>query len=81
MLCADFRKTRIHSIDATLNELTLPDTAPAPLSTLLPTSDLSEAQGSARVSDGAAFDVCHGALALRALLAVNSVVLLATYGY
>ncbi len=56
----------------------LPDTAPAPLSTLLPTSDLSESQGSARVSDGAAFDVCHGALALRALLAVNSVVLLAT---
>jgi two-component system sensor histidine kinase AlgZ len=55
----------------------LPDTAPAPLSTLLPTSDLSEAQSRARVSDGAAFDVCHGALALRALLAVNSVVLLA----
>ena len=56
----------------------LPDTVPAALSTLLPTSDLSEAPQPARASDGAAFDVCHGALALRALLAVNSVVLLAT---
>jgi two-component system, LytTR family, sensor histidine kinase AlgZ len=60
-----------------LSKVPLPDTVPAPLSSLLPTSDLSPAQRE-RVSDGAAFDVCHGALALRALLAVNSVVLLGT---
>jgi two-component system, LytTR family, sensor histidine kinase AlgZ len=73
MLCVSVARRCFHSIDA----MPLPDTAPAPLSTLLPTSDLSPAQD-ARVSDGAAFDVCHGALALRALLAVNGVVLLAT---
>jgi two-component system, LytTR family, sensor histidine kinase AlgZ len=58
----------------------LPDTAPAPLSSLMPASDLTPADpaAAARVSDGAAFDVCHGALALRALLAVNSLVLLGT---
>jgi two-component system, LytTR family, sensor histidine kinase AlgZ len=59
------------------------DTAPTPLSaphsTLLPPSDLPSADAGARpVSDGAAFDVCHGALALRALLVVNGVVLLGT---
>ncbi len=53
-----------------------PETTSAPLSSLMPPSDLTPVQ--ARVSDGAAFDVCHGALALRALLAVNSLVLLGT---
>lgn len=57
----------------------LPDTAPAALSasdgvTLWPASTL--AAPDARVS-GAAFDVCRGALALRALLAVNGAVVLA----
>jgi two-component system, LytTR family, sensor histidine kinase AlgZ len=55
-----------------------PETAPL-ASTLLPTAatDLPSAERSARAaSDGAAFDVCHGALALRALLAVNGLVLL-----
>jgi two-component system, LytTR family, sensor histidine kinase AlgZ len=76
MLCV-FCMTQTHSIDATFSSVPLPDTVPAPLSSLLPTSDLSPAPRE-RVSDGAAFDVCHGALALRALLAVNSVVLLGT---
>ncbi len=53
------------------------ESAPAPLASLLPASEPSQTQR-VRVSDGAAFDVCHGALALRALLAVNSVVLLGT---
>jgi two-component system sensor histidine kinase AlgZ len=52
----------------------LPETLPAPLSTLPPpgTTSLRDA------SDGAAFDVCRGALALRALAVVNGSVLLAT---
>ncbi len=78
MLCVSTARRCFHSIDAPHAQVTLPDTAPAALSTLLPTSDLSSDAPPARVSDGAAFDVCHGALALRALLAVNSVVLLAT---
>jgi two-component system sensor histidine kinase AlgZ len=58
----------------------LPDTSPAPLSTLPSLSSMTDGRRdeAARVSDGAAFDVCHGALALRALLAINGVVLLAT---
>ena len=61
----------------------LPDTAPAALSahdgaSLWPAStrpaSLATESGSA---SGAAFDVCRGALALRALLAVNGAVLLA----
>jgi len=57
-------------------EMPLPDTAPAPLSTL---STLEPPVGSLRAGrehDGAAFDVCHGALALRALVAVNGAVLI-----
>ena len=53
----------------------LPDTAPAPLSTLSTLAPPAEAQRAAREHDGAAFDVCHGALALRALVAVNGAVL------
>jgi two-component system sensor histidine kinase AlgZ len=60
----------------------MPPPETAPLSSMLPPSELTPAADAAvraaRVSDGAAFDVCHGALALRALLAVNSVVLLGT---
>lgn len=55
----------------------LPDTAPA---TLAPPSTLGphdEARPKAVRTDGAEFDVCRGALALRALLAVNGAVLLA----
>jgi two-component system sensor histidine kinase AlgZ len=76
MLCVSCM-TRFHSIDALLCPVPLPDTSPAALSSLLPTTDVPPPDA-ARVSDGAAFDVCHGALALRALLAVNSVVLLGT---
>jgi two-component system sensor histidine kinase AlgZ len=52
----------------------------APLSSMLPpgAADSATAAAAARVSDGAAYDVCHGALALRALLAVNGIVLLGT---
>lgn len=53
----------------------LPDTAPAPLSTLSTLEPPQDALRAARAHDGAAFDVCHGALALRALLAVNGAVL------
>jgi two-component system sensor histidine kinase AlgZ len=53
-----------------------PETAPL-ATTLLPTA-ASELPPARAASDGAAFDVCHGALALRALLAVNSLVLLGT---
>ncbi|MDH4062502.1 MAG: histidine kinase [Aquincola sp.] len=58
----------------------LPDTAPAQLSTLSPASTLGPLPSAhaAVASDGAAFDICHGALALRALVAVNGVVLLGT---
>ncbi len=76
MLCV-LCMTRFHSIDALRCPVPLPDTTPAALSTLLPTTDVPQPDA-VRVSDGAAFDVCHGALALRALLAVNSVVLLGT---
>ncbi len=56
----------------------LPDTAPAPLSTLSPASTLTPPPTLREIaaSDGAAFDICHGALALRALVAVNGAVLL-----
>jgi two-component system sensor histidine kinase AlgZ len=52
----------------------LPDTAPAPLSSLLPA--YADAPPALAAHDGAAFDVCRGALALRALLAVNGAVLI-----
>jgi two-component system sensor histidine kinase AlgZ len=52
----------------------LPDTAPAPLSSLLPA--YADAPPAPSEHDGAAFDVCRGALALRALLAVNGAVLI-----
>jgi two-component system sensor histidine kinase AlgZ len=65
-------------LDARTASMPLPDTAPASLSTLLPTTDPAAAAAGRRASDGVAFDVCHGALALRALLAVNGVVLLGT---
>jgi two-component system sensor histidine kinase AlgZ len=57
----------------------LPDTAPAPLSTLpaFAPPSVSPAPAAARAHDGTAFDVCRGALALRALLAVNGAVLIA----
>lgn len=54
----------------------LPDTAPAPLSTLSTLAPPAEALHPVRAHDGAAFDVCHGALALRALVAVNGAVLI-----
>lgn len=53
----------------------LPDTVPAPLSSLLPLQAAAPA-GVRAAHDGAAFDVCRGALALRALLAVNGAVLI-----
>jgi two-component system, LytTR family, sensor histidine kinase AlgZ len=62
----------------------MPTPETAPLSSLLPPSDLTPADTGAavvlvpRTSEGAAFDVCHGALALRALLAVNGLALLGT---
>jgi two-component system sensor histidine kinase AlgZ len=56
-------------------EMPLPDTAPAPLSTFSTLAPPDEALRAMRAHDGAAFDVCHGALALRALLAVNGAVL------
>ena len=52
----------------------LPDTVPAPLHSLLPPSAAASLPTAAH--DGAAFDVCRGALALRALLAVNGAVLI-----
>jgi two-component system sensor histidine kinase AlgZ len=67
------RETRIHSIDA----MSPPETAP--LSSLLPSPEPAAAlPRAARDLDGVAFDVCHGALALRALLVINSVVVLGT---
>ena len=54
----------------------LPDTAPASLSTLSPPAD--RADGRPRTaSESTAFDLCHGALALRAMLAANGAVLVA----
>jgi two-component system sensor histidine kinase AlgZ len=53
----------------------LPDTAPAPLSTLSTLTPPMEPPHAARAHDGTAFDVCHGALALRALAAINGAVL------
>jgi two-component system, LytTR family, sensor histidine kinase AlgZ len=63
----------------------LPDTAPAPLhgadgASLWPASTRPvsfDAAAGAGAASGAAFDVCRGALALRALLAVNGAVVLA----
>jgi len=73
------------SIDAPSLMTSLPDTVPAVLNTSDSTSlwpPSSSSQSSSRdgdevVASGAAFDVCRGALALRALLAVNGAVLLA----
>jgi two-component system sensor histidine kinase AlgZ len=56
----------------------MPPPETAPLSSLLPPPSEAPADAAAPVSEGAAFDVCHGALALRALLAVNGLVLLGT---
>ena len=68
----------------------LPDTAPAVLNTSTSASEgaslwpastrpvsFDGAESAASAASGAAFDVCRGALALRALLAVNGAVLLA----
>jgi two-component system sensor histidine kinase AlgZ len=56
-----------------------PDTTTAATSTLTPTSTLTAPLPEARrASEGAAFDVCRGALALRALFIVNGVVLITT---
>ena len=68
----------------------LPDTAPAALNTSTSASEgaslwpastrpasFDGAESGASAASGAAFDVCRGALALRALLAVNGAVLLA----
>jgi two-component system, LytTR family, sensor histidine kinase AlgZ len=52
----------------------LPDTAPAPLAS---PSLSPEPLRRVPAHDGAAFDICRGALALRALLAVNGAVLVA----
>ena len=54
----------------------LPETAPAPLSTLSSLEPTADMRRAAAAHDGAAFDVCHGALALRALLAVSATVLI-----
>jgi len=58
------------------------DTAPTPLAgasrpSLWPASSLRPLDGPLTAVTGASFDVCRGALALRAMLAVNSAVLLA----
>jgi two-component system sensor histidine kinase AlgZ len=73
------------SIDAPSLMTSLPDTVPAALKTsdstsLWPPSSSTRPgsrDGDEVVASGAAFDVCRGALALRALLAVNGAVLLA----
>jgi two-component system sensor histidine kinase AlgZ len=73
------------SIDAPSLMTSLPDTVPAVLNTsdstsLWPPSSSSRSSsrdGDEVVASGAALDVCRGALALRALLAVNGAVLLA----
>jgi two-component system sensor histidine kinase AlgZ len=73
------------SIDAPSLMTSLPDTVPAVLNTsdstsLWPPSSSTRPgsrAGDEVVASGAAFDVCRGALALRALLAVNGAVLLA----
>jgi two-component system sensor histidine kinase AlgZ len=73
------------SIDAPSLMTSLPDTVPAVLNTsdstsLWPPSSSTRPgsrDGDEVVASGAAFDVCRGALALRALLAVNGAVLLA----
>ncbi len=57
-------------------EMPLPETTPAPLSTLSTLEPTADMRRAAAVHDGAAFDVCHGALALRALLAVSGAVLI-----
>jgi two-component system, LytTR family, sensor histidine kinase AlgZ len=75
----------IDSIDALPRMMSLPDTVPAalnasdgasawPASSARPAALAESAQSA---TSGAAFDVCRGALALRALLAVNGAVLLA----
>jgi two-component system, LytTR family, sensor histidine kinase AlgZ len=75
------------SIDALSCMTSPPDTVPAALNTcdsasLWPASSLSSTRpaaldGEDAAASGAAFDVCRGALALRALLAVNGAVVLA----
>jgi two-component system sensor histidine kinase AlgZ len=73
------------SIDAPSLMTSLPDTVPAVLNksdstSLWPPSSSTRPgsrAGDEVVASGAAFDVCRGALALRALLAVNGAVLLA----
>jgi two-component system sensor histidine kinase AlgZ len=73
------------SIDAPSLMTSLPDSVPAVLNTsdstsLWPPSSSTRPgsrAGDEVVASGAAFDVCRGALALRALLAVNGAVLLA----
>ena len=75
----------IDSIDALPRMMSLPDTAPAALNAAdsvgaWPSSSLSSTRPApldSGAATGAAFDVCRGALALRALLAVNGVVVLA----
>ena len=75
----------IDSIDALPRMMSLPDTAPAALNVAdsvgaWPSSTLSSKRPApldGGATTGAAFDVCRGALALRALLAVNGVVVLA----
>ena len=54
----------------------MPDTRPAALSTLSPPPERDAR--SVRAADASAFDVCRGALALRAVLIVNAAVLVAT---
>ena len=75
----------IDSIDALPRMMSLPDTAPAALNAAdsvgtWPSSSLSSTRPAPLdigAATGAAFDVCRGALALRALLAVNGAVVLA----
>ncbi len=52
-------------------------TRPAPLDSTLTPARAVPSAGTAAAASGAAFDVCRGALALRALLAVNGAVVLA----
>jgi len=75
----------IDSIDALPRMMSLPDTVPAALNATegvsawpsSSTQPAASAESAQSATSGAAFDVCRGALALRALLAVNGAVLLA----